>query len=61
MSLIVRRRAVIAGALAAPLIARNGFAQGGYPNKQIRMVVPFAAAGTTDLLGHIVAQYLRHA
>jgi tripartite-type tricarboxylate transporter receptor subunit TctC len=33
-------------------------AQGGYPNKQIRMVVPFAAAGTTDLLGRIVAQYL---
>jgi len=58
----IARRAVLAGALAAPLaaplIARNGFAQGGYPNKQIRMVVPFAAAGTTDLLGRIVAQYL---
>ncbi|HMJ99465.1 MAG TPA: tripartite tricarboxylate transporter substrate binding protein, partial [Reyranella sp.] len=27
-------------------------------NKQIRMVVPFAAAGTTDLLGRIVAQHL---
>ena len=58
MSLIVRRRAVIGGALAAPLVARNGFAQGGYPNKQIRMVVPFAPGGATDLLGRIVAQYL---
>ena len=52
----IARRAVLAGALTAPLVARNGFAQAGYPNKQIRMVVPFAAAGTTDLLGRIVAQ-----
>src|SRR6476659_9920804 len=57
MSLITRRRAVIAG-VAAPMLARQGWAQAGYPNKQIRMVVPFAAAGTTDLLGRIVAQYL---
>jgi tripartite-type tricarboxylate transporter receptor subunit TctC len=54
----IARRAVLAGALAAPVLARNVLAQGGYPNKQIRMVVPFAAAGTTDLLGRIVAQYL---
>jgi tripartite-type tricarboxylate transporter receptor subunit TctC len=57
MSLMVRRRAAIAGALAAPLLARQGWAD-AYPSKQIRMVVPFAAAGTTDLLGRIVAQYL---
>ena len=43
------------------MLARHGCAQGGYPNKQIRMVVPFAAAGTTDLLGRIVAQYLTEA
>ena len=54
----IARRAVLAGALAAPMLARNVLAQGGYPSKQIRMVVPFAAAGTTDLLGRIVAQYL---
>jgi len=58
MSLITRRRAVIAGAVAAPMLARHGWAQSTYPNKQIRMVVPFAPAGTTDLLGRIVAQYL---
>jgi len=56
MSKFLRRRAVLAGGLlAAPMIAR---AQSGYPNKQIRIVVPFAAAGTTDLLGRIVAQHL---
>jgi len=58
MTKIVRRRAVVAGALAAPMLARHGWAQQAYPNKQIRMVVPFAPAGTTDLLGRIVAQYL---
>ena len=55
MTKVFGRRTVLAGALAAPMVAR---AQGTYPNKQIRMVVPFAAAGTTDLLGRIVAQHL---
>ena len=57
MSLITRRRAVIAG-VAAPMLARHGWAQSTYPNKTIRMVVPFAPAGTTDLLGRIAAAHL---
>jgi hypothetical protein len=40
MTLMTRRRAIVAGALAAPMLAHRGWAQG----------VPFAAAGTTDLL-----------
>ncbi|WP_425069673.1 Bug family tripartite tricarboxylate transporter substrate binding protein [Reyranella sp.] len=59
----IRRRALIAGAalapLAAPMLARHGWAQSTYPNKQIRMVVPFAPAGTTDLLGRIAAAHLQ--
>lgn len=58
----IRRRSAIGAALAttlaAPLLARHGWAQSAYPNKQIRMVVPFAPAGTTDLLGRIAAQHL---
>lgn len=58
MTLMINRRATVLGALATPFVARQGFAQDGYPNKQIRLVVPFAPGGTTDLLGRIVAQYL---
>ncbi|CAN5814126.1 tripartite tricarboxylate transporter substrate binding protein [soil metagenome] len=58
MTNTIRRRALTAGILAAPMLARHGWAQSTYPNKQIRMVVPFAPAGTTDLLGRIAAQHL---
>ena len=30
----------------------------GFPNKTVRVVVPFAPAGTTDLLGRIAAAHL---
>ncbi|MEI7871022.1 MAG: tripartite tricarboxylate transporter substrate binding protein [Alphaproteobacteria bacterium] len=59
MTKMIRRRTVMAvSAIAAPMLARHGWAQSTYPNKQIRMVVPFATAGTTDLLGRIAAQHL---
>ena len=61
MTKIVHRRAILAASLAAPALARHGWAQGTYPNKQVRLVVPFAAAGTTDLLARIIAQHLSEA
>ncbi|MBI3196958.1 MAG: tripartite tricarboxylate transporter substrate binding protein [Rhodospirillales bacterium] len=64
MAKMIHRRTAIAaglavGTLAAPMLARHGWAEGAYPGgKTVRIVVPFAAGGTTDLLGRIVAQIL---
>ena len=51
------RRTALAGLVAAPFVAR---AQ-SYPSKTIRIVVPFAPGGTTDLLGRIAAEHLQSA
>jgi tripartite-type tricarboxylate transporter receptor subunit TctC len=43
--------ALVAGAPAA-------MAQADYPNKPIRLIVPFPAGGSTDIVGRVVAQKL---
>lgn len=64
MTKFIRRRTALAigiaaGALAAPMLARHSEAQGIYPaGKTVRIVVPFAVGGTTDLLARVVAQIL---
>lgn len=49
----MKRLLVLAGAGA--LISFNAFAQPAYPDRPIRLIVGFAAGGSTDLVARIVA------
>ena len=54
----MKRRSLIAataGGLASPAVAP---AQGSWPDRPIRLVVPFAAGTSTDIIGRLVAAQL---
>ena len=55
-----RRRIIAAGAgvLAAPASLTASFAQGAFPSKPIRIVVPYPAGGQTDGIARSFGDYL---
>ncbi len=51
-------RAGVLALLALGMCAGNALAQGGYPNKPVRMIVPFAPGGASDFVGRVLAPRL---
>src|SRR5580698_5115985 len=48
----------IVALFAGLLLATAAYSQGAYPDHKIRMIVPFAAGGPTDVIGRLVAERL---
>ncbi len=63
LSFKTNRRAALAASAAAAvaLMAPTAWAQNTWPTKPVRIVVPFAASGTTDILARAVAPELSKA
>jgi tripartite-type tricarboxylate transporter receptor subunit TctC len=56
MALLPRRAALLG--VAGLAAARPASAQEAWPNRPIRLVIPFTPAGTTDLVGRLAAERL---
>lgn len=54
---VIRRRTLV-GVAGASLLAAPALGQGAFPNKPLKVVVPYPPGGGTDGLGRITCQFL---
>ncbi len=52
----ISRRTMLSGAAAATLLPRAARAQGDYPNRPVRFIVPLAAGGGLDFIARLVVR-----
>ncbi len=57
-SMRANRRHLLAGALATAFVARSALGQGRYPEKPIRIIVPFPPGGGVDLTARLLMEPL---
>ena len=60
--LLTRREAVAgtcSGLALLPALTQKALAETAYPSQTIKLIVPYPAGGTTDLLGRMVAEQFR--
>lgn len=55
---MIRRNAFTLAALALAAFPLAGLAQADYPSKAVKVIVPFPAGGTSDVMGRLMAEEL---
>ncbi|MBB5215613.1 Bug family tripartite tricarboxylate transporter substrate binding protein [Parapusillimonas granuli] len=50
---------IVTGLAAAALCAAASLAHAAYPEKPIRLIIPFAPGGSTDILGRVLAEAMQ--